>query len=94
MSSIIKTWKSGLVASLAAFLFFSFFSSGCALLWLSAGGAGGYLIRKGEEGDGPKKKETSETQNKSSVKQVERKAAYALKRKGEQEPVLELGGVP
>jgi hypothetical protein len=27
-----------------------FFLSGCALFWLGAGGAGGYLIRKGEEG--------------------------------------------
>jgi hypothetical protein len=26
------------------------FLSGCALFWLGAGGAGGYLIRKGEEG--------------------------------------------
>ena len=41
-----------------------------------------------------KKKESSEAQKKSSVKQVKRKAAYALKRKGEQEPVLELGGSP
>jgi len=28
------------------------FVSGCALFWLGAGGAGGYLIRKGEEGGG------------------------------------------
>lgn len=34
------------------------FLSGCALLWLGAGGVGGYMIKKGEEGDG-KKKETS-----------------------------------
>jgi len=32
-------------------------SSGCAVLWLGAGGAGGYLIRKGEEdGNGSTKK--------------------------------------
>jgi len=31
------------------------FASGCALFWLGAGGAGGYLIRKGEEGGDARK---------------------------------------
>ncbi len=51
-----KPWRGALIVCLAASLFFS---SGCALFLVGAGGAGGYLIRKGEEGDAPSKKETS-----------------------------------
>lgn len=31
-------------------------SSGCTLLLLGVGGAGGYLIKKGEDGESPAKK--------------------------------------
>ncbi len=31
-------------------------SSGCALMLLGVGGAGGYLIKKGEDGESPAKK--------------------------------------
>jgi hypothetical protein len=44
-------------------------SSGCALFLVGAGGAGGYLIRKGEEGDSPKKNESPAPANKSSSRQ-------------------------
>jgi len=37
------------------------FSSGCALFWLGAGGAGGYLIRKGEEGGDGSRRSTPES---------------------------------
>lgn len=45
-------------------------SSGCALFLIGAGGAGGYLIRKGEEqgSSGTTKKGTSESQSGSSSK--------------------------
>ncbi|MGH7830988.1 MAG: hypothetical protein ACREP8_12500, partial [Candidatus Binatia bacterium] len=47
---------------LAAFLVaLLLFSSGCALFWLGAGGAGGYLIRKGEEGGDAKRKDSAES---------------------------------
>jgi hypothetical protein len=51
-----------LTQGLAFFLLASLlFSSGCALLWLGAGGAGGYLIRKGEEGGETTRKDSSES---------------------------------
>ena len=51
-------------------------SSGCVLLWLGAVGTGGYMIRKGEEGDNsgkkdPSKKEGVATTKESSVKKSE-----------------------
>jgi len=58
MSSMRKDrclFKRGLAAFLVASLLFS---SGCALLLLGAVGTGGYLIRKGEEGSGEKRKST------------------------------------
>lgn len=42
-------------------------SSGCALLLLGAGGAGGYFIRKGEEGESRKKRSEVETNRKYAV---------------------------
>jgi hypothetical protein len=67
MSWIIKirhlTWKRVLIALLGTSLLFS---SGCALLWLGAGGTGGYLIRKGEEGDSSKKRDRTDSESKSS----------------------------
>ncbi|KRT70575.1 MAG: hypothetical protein XU15_C0004G0151 [candidate division NC10 bacterium CSP1-5] len=51
-----KLWRGALIVCVAVSLLFS---SGCALFLVGAGGAGGYLIRKGEEGDAPSKKETS-----------------------------------
>lgn len=45
------------LAALLGFVLSS--SSGCALLWLGVGGAGGYLIRKGEEGNSSPQKATS-----------------------------------
>ncbi|MBI2540361.1 MAG: hypothetical protein HYY83_00240 [Deltaproteobacteria bacterium] len=44
---------------------------GCALFWLGAGGTGGYLIRKGEEGGGGGKRTSSEGNGESS-KRAER----------------------
>jgi hypothetical protein len=38
----------------ALFLASLLFLSGCALLLLGLGGAGGYMIKKGEEGGSPK----------------------------------------
>jgi hypothetical protein len=56
---------------LAAFLGASLiFFSGCALLWLGAGGAGGYLIRKGEEGGSSANKESVESSKESSTRRA------------------------
>lgn len=69
---MIRSWRHKLVlAALAGLVIFS--SSGCLLLWLGAGGAGGYLIRKGEEGDGGSKKEKTEASGQSSAKKSELK---------------------
>lgn len=46
-------------------------SSGCALLWLGAAGTGGYMIRKGEDGESSSKKEGVATTKESSVKKSE-----------------------
>lgn len=59
--------KTAVAAALVCSLLFS---SGCALLWLGAGGTGGYLIRKGEEGGGGSgdgKKTSSESSGKTST---------------------------
>ncbi|MFQ5989495.1 MAG: hypothetical protein ACE5K9_06240 [Candidatus Methylomirabilales bacterium] len=55
-----KAWKGALMLCLVVSLLFS---SGCgALLLLGAGGAGGYMIRKGEEGE---QQESSESRSPS-----------------------------
>ena len=51
-------------------------SSGCVLLWLGAAGTGGYMIKKGEEGESsskkdPSKKEKIEASKESSPKKSE-----------------------
>lgn len=56
MAWVNRLWRGGMVAFLMVSLLFS---SGCALFLLGAGGAGGYMIRKGEEGDSPPKKGSS-----------------------------------
>jgi hypothetical protein len=56
MSGNSKLWRGALIACVVVSLLLS---SGCALFLVGAGGAGGYLIRKGEEGDAPSKKESS-----------------------------------
>ncbi len=53
-----------------------FSSSGCVLLWLGAAGTGGYMIKKGEEGESsskkdPSKKEKIEASKESSPKKTE-----------------------
>lgn len=58
----LRNW--GMALALAA-LFVP--SSGCALLLLGAGGAGGYFIRKGEEGESRKKKSEVETNKRYAV---------------------------
>jgi hypothetical protein len=65
MSGNGKAWRGALMACVVASLLFC---SGCALLLVGAGGAGGYLIRKGEEGDGPSKKESSQPAKGSSLR--------------------------
>lgn len=58
MGRIRKPWRGVLMPFLVASLLFT---SGCgALVLLGAGGAGGYMIRKGEE---PEKQDTSEFQS-------------------------------
>ncbi len=58
MGTIWKPWRGALMPFLVASLLFC---SGCgALLLLGAGGAGGYMIRKGEDSE---KQETSEFQS-------------------------------
>ena len=56
MAWVNRLWRGGMVAFLMVSLLFS---SGCALFLVGAGGAGGYMIRKGEEGDSPPKKGSS-----------------------------------
>ena len=53
-----------------------FSSSGCVLLWLGAAGTGGYMIRKGEDGESSTKKDSSkkekiEASKESSLKKSE-----------------------
>ena len=62
------------LATLIALVLFS--SSGCVLLWLGAAGTGGYMIRKGEDGESSSKKDSSKkdgvaTTKDSSVKKSE-----------------------
>lgn len=54
------------LAGLLGVLLFS--SSGCVLFWLGAGGAGGYLIKKGEDEGNSSKKERTEASKESSTK--------------------------
>lgn len=51
----------------ALFLASLLFLSGCALLWLGVGGAGGYMIRKGEEGGSAKTGQSSGAERESST---------------------------
>jgi len=60
-----KVWWSSIAVLFSGLLLFT---QGCALMWLGAAGTGGYLIRSGEEGGGGKK-QTSETERRSSTKQ-------------------------
>lgn len=64
MSGNSKLWRGALIACVAVSLLFS---SGCALLLIGGGAAGGYMIRKGEEGDAPSKKESSQPTKGSSL---------------------------
>lgn len=63
-----KLLKTALATSIVCTLLFL---SGCALLLLGAGGAGGYLIRKGEEGG-----EARKTAPESSKVAVQKTSAY------------------
>src|SRR3970040_853648 len=70
-----KLWRGAVIGCAALSLLFS---AGCALFLGAAGGAGGYLIRKGEEGDAPSKKETSKPAKGASLRnEVDLKAAFA-----------------
>ncbi len=62
-----------------------FFSSGCTLLLLGAGAAGGYLIKKGEEVGSPKNSRSPNLEQRSSAKRVEQKAASSSEGKGGQQ---------
>lgn len=78
MSGIRKPWRGVITAILVASLFLS---SGCALFLIGAGGAGGYMIRKGEEGDSPKKKDSSRLEEQfPSTEKVKAVVAYASTR--------------
>ena len=67
MIEFMKACKKLRRQALVAFLGLLLLSSpGCALLWLGAGGAGGYLIRKGEEGGGGGRREAVEDNSKES----------------------------
>ena len=62
------------LAALIGLVLFS--SSGCVLLWLGAAGTGGYMIRKGEDGESSSKKDSSkkekiEASKESSLKKSE-----------------------
>ncbi len=75
MSQIRKAWKGVITAILVGSLFLS---SGCALFLVGAGGAGGYMIRKGEEGDSPQKKDSSRLEEQfPSTEKVGSLVAYA-----------------
>ena len=70
-----KLWRGALIVCVAVSLLFSY---GCALFLVGAGGAGGYHIRKGEEGDAPSKKESSQPAKGSSLRnEVDLKVASA-----------------
>ena len=71
MMEIMKARKNLRKRALVAFFaIVLLISPGCALLWLGAGGAGGYLIRKGEESGGGGKREVP-ADNKESTKRSE-----------------------
>ncbi len=92
MSGIRILWKGVMAAFLVVSLFFS---SGCALLLVGAGGAGGYMIRKGEEGDSSKKKESSRLKERSPLTgRVESVVAYAPDERASQESALWRGDTP
>jgi hypothetical protein len=75
MSGNSKLWRGALMACAVVSLLFS---SGCALLLVGGGAAGGYMIRKGEEGDAPSKKESSHPTKGSSLRnEVDLKVASA-----------------
>jgi hypothetical protein len=58
-------------ANVLAVLFLAslLFLSGCALFWLGAGGAGGYMIRKGEEGGNSKRGQSAAAEDRPSSKE-------------------------
>ena len=75
MSGKSKLWRGAMIACVAVSLFLT---SGCALLLIGGGAAGGYMIRKGEEGDAPSKKESSQPSKGSSLRnEVDLKVASA-----------------
>ncbi|MFQ5847910.1 MAG: hypothetical protein ACE5IQ_09630 [Candidatus Methylomirabilales bacterium] len=76
MGGIGKAWRSLGMAFLLACLLFS---SGCALFLVGAAGGGGYMIRKGEEKDAPKKQESSAVspQKSSSIQGVQVTLAFS-----------------
>lgn len=89
---IRNPWRGMLTAFVVVSLLFS---SGCALLLVGAGGAGGYMIRKGEEGDKPAKKESFRLEEKSPVNdKVGSMAVTTSKGKALQEVALRLGDTP
>lgn len=89
MNGIRILWKGVMATFLVVSLFFS---SGCALFLVGAGGAGGYMIKKGEEGDSSKKKESSHLEEKSPLtERVESVVAYASDERASQESALRRG---
>lgn len=67
MSGFRNFWRGLLTALVVVSLFFS---SGCALFLVGAGGAGGYMIRKGEEKDKPEKKQSLRLEEGSRVSET------------------------
>jgi hypothetical protein len=92
MGETRKRWRGVMTAFLVASLLLP---SGCALFLVGAGGAAGYMIKKGEEGDSPKKKGSSRLEEKSpSTAKAEYLVAYAPKREAVEELGVRPGDTP
>jgi hypothetical protein len=63
----MKLFKAAVVTSIVCS---ALFLSGCALFWLGAGGAGGYLIRKGEEGGEVTTRKTAPESSKATAQKT------------------------
>jgi hypothetical protein len=89
MNGMRRLWRGTMTAFLVASVFLS---SGCALFLVGAGGAGGYMIRKGEEGDSAKKKESSRFEEKSpTTEKAQHMVSHAPPGEAEEQSDVRLG---